>query len=73
MSRSMGVAGEAAGLLAPHATKLPQDPDARDALGWLERGMPDDEIVYDDAAPRLTKEQLAEFKPASFMIRRRPR
>lgn len=51
--------------------QLPRDEDARDALAWLERGMPDDEIVYDDDAPRLTKEQLAEFEPASFVIRQR--
>ncbi len=38
------------------------------ALAWVERGMPDAEITYDDHAPKLTAEQLAEFQPASFRI-----
>jgi hypothetical protein len=59
-----------------HAARQPpeadvRDADARDALAWLGRGMPDDEVTYDDDAPRLTKEQLAEFEPASFVIRQR--
>jgi hypothetical protein len=33
--------------------------------------MPEHEIAYDNAAPRLTKEQLAEFEPARFMVRQR--
>lgn len=49
--------------------KLPRDADARDALAWLGRGMPEDEIVCDNDAPRLPKEQLAAFEPASFVIR----
>jgi len=32
------------------------------ALAWVERGSPDAEIVYDDQAPELTAEQLAEFQ-----------
>lgn len=52
---------------------VPQDIDARDALEWLARGMPEDEISYSDEAPRLTKEQLAEFEPAVFVVQRRRR
>jgi hypothetical protein len=51
--------------------QIPDDPDAQQALAWLERSMPEAEIVYDDDAPKLTPEQLAEFKPARFVIRRR--
>lgn len=53
------------------AAKLPQDAAALDAVAWMERGMPDEEIVYDEDAPRLTKEQLAEFKPARFVFPQR--
>ena len=37
----------------------------------MERGMPDAEIAYDEDAPRLTKQQLAEFEPAKFVFSRR--
>jgi hypothetical protein len=30
--------------------------------------MPEGEIVYDDDAPKLTQEQLAEFEPAAIRI-----
>jgi len=62
---------KAAGPASRHVATLPQDPDAREALAWLERGMLDEEIAYDDDAPRLTKAQLAEFAPARFVIRQR--
>ena len=53
------------------AAGLPQDAAALDALAWMERGMPDGEIVYDEDTPRLSKEQLAEFKPARFVFSQR--
>lgn len=56
---------------APCTAGEPRDADALDALAWMERGMPDEEIVYDEDAPRLTKEQLAEFRPARFVFPRR--
>ncbi|MBF0332100.1 MAG: hypothetical protein HQL38_20180 [Alphaproteobacteria bacterium] len=40
------------------------------AVAWVRRGMPDDEIVYDEQAPKLTEEQLEEFEPASFRFDR---
>ena len=33
--------------------------------------MPEGKIVHKEDPPRLTKEQLAEFKPASFIFSRR--
>jgi hypothetical protein len=47
---------------------VPDTPEARAALDWLNRGAPQDEIVYDDDAPRLIREQLGEFEPAKFKI-----
>ncbi|MDQ2803824.1 MAG: hypothetical protein M3Y41_14540 [Pseudomonadota bacterium] len=41
------------------------DRDARDALAWIEGGMPDSKIGYGPDAPKLTPEQLQEFEPAS--------
>ncbi len=70
-ARSVHSGRKAARATIGQGARLPQDADARDALAWLERGMPDEEIAYDDDAPRLTKEQLAEFGPASVVIRRR--
>lgn len=49
----------------------PSDQDALDALDFAERGRPDTEIGYSEDAPRLTPEQLAEFKPASFRFTKR--
>jgi hypothetical protein len=49
----------------------PLDQDALDALDFASRGYPDSEIGYSEDAPRLTEEQLAEFKPASFRIARK--
>ncbi len=73
MARSMHAGRKAARPKIHHNSELPQDAEARNALAWLARGMPDDEIVYDDNAPRLTKEQLAQFEPASLVIRGRRR
>ena len=42
------------------------DRDALDALAWIERGMPDDQAGYGPDAPKLTQDQLAELKPASY-------
>jgi hypothetical protein len=47
---------------------VPLDQDALDALAFAERGYPDGEIFYSEDAPRLTPEQLGEFRPASFRI-----
>ncbi len=41
------------------------DRDALDALAWIESGMADSDVGYAPDAPRLTVEQLGEFKPAS--------
>jgi hypothetical protein len=42
------------------------DQDALDDLDFANRGRPDGEIGYSDDAPRLSKEQLGEFEPASI-------
>jgi hypothetical protein len=49
---------------------MPTDDAARRALAWLERGQPDAEIVFDEAAPKQTPEELAQFQRAS--LRRKP-
>lgn len=46
------------------------DRDALDALAWIERGMPDDQAGYGPDAPKLTQDQLAELKPASYVAPR---
>jgi len=51
---------------------LPQpDQDALDALDFAARGRSEAEIGYGEDAPKLSEEQLAQFKPASFRIGRR--
>jgi len=47
------------------------DQDALDALDFAARGQPEAEIGYSEDAPKLSKEQLAQFEPASFRISRR--
>jgi len=42
------------------------DPAAEHALTWLLRGEPPEEIVYDDDAPKQTREHLVQFRKASF-------
>jgi hypothetical protein len=42
------------------------DPAAARALAWLARGEPQDDIVYDEAAPRQTPEELAAFRKAGY-------
>ena len=56
--------------LPPTAPPSPDltDPAVAHALAWVSRGMPEGEIVYDDDAPKLTQEQLAEFEPAAIRI-----
>ncbi len=49
----------------------PLDADALRALAWLARGEPESEIVFDEIAPRQTTEELAQFKPHSYV--REPR
>lgn len=39
------------------------DRDALEALAWIESGMADNRVDYGPDAPKLTPEQLAEFKP----------
>ena len=46
--------------------RLPHDADAERAMAWLQRGMPQDEIVYDDAVPRQSATELAKFRPAGY-------
>ena len=62
-------------LLTPNhaaAGAHPEDKTNYSALAdWARLGMPQTEIVYTDAAPKLTQEELAEFQPASIVIRRR--
>jgi hypothetical protein len=43
------------------------DPDALEAVAWIESGMPDDRVGYGPDAPKLTKEQRREFAPASYV------
>jgi len=47
------------------------DQDALDVLDFAARGRPEAEIGYSEDAPKLSKEQLAQFEPASFRISRR--
>lgn len=42
------------------------DRDALEALAWIESGMPDAAVGYGPDAPRLTREQLDEFREASY-------
>jgi hypothetical protein len=51
---------------------VPLDQDALDALAFAERGYPDGEIGYSEEAPRLTPEQLAQFRAARFRILKQP-
>jgi len=44
-----------------------RDPDALDALAWIESGMPDSAVGYGPDAPRLAPEQIAEFQRASYL------
>jgi hypothetical protein len=68
-SRTPGVAGQ-----RPSAEAEPAlDRDAIEALAWIESGMPDDRIAYGPDAPRLTPEQLREFKPASYTPQVKPK
>lgn len=55
---------------APDPVPPQLDQDALDALDFAARGRPEAEIGYSEDAPKLTKEQLAEFEPASFRIGR---
>jgi hypothetical protein len=43
------------------------DADAIRALAWLARGEPENEIVFDEAAPKQTPEELALFEPFSYV------
>jgi hypothetical protein len=43
------------------------DRDAQEALAWIESGMPDSKVSYGPDAPKLTPDQLQQFKPASYM------
>ncbi len=43
------------------------DRDALEALAWIERCMPESKISYGPDAPKLSPEQLQEFKPAIYM------
>ncbi len=63
--------GRAASGTATNAPAL--DQDAIEALEFARRGRPDGEIGYSDAAPRLTKDQLATFEPARFRFTKKPR
>ncbi len=46
----------------------PADPDvaAARALEWLARGEPQNEIVYDESAPKQTPKELADFQKAGY-------
>jgi len=44
----------------------PADAAAVRALAWLARGEPEHEIIYDEAAPKQTPEELAAFRKASY-------
>lgn len=55
---------------APGPVPPQPDQDALDALDFAARGRPEAEVGYSEDAPKLTKEQLAEFEPASFRIGR---
>jgi hypothetical protein len=39
-------------------------------LDWDARGRPEGEIIFDADLPKLTDEQLGEFRPARFRIGR---
>jgi hypothetical protein len=60
-------------LLTPHHAAEgahPEDKTNYSALAdWVRRGMPQAEIVYTDDAPKLTEDKLAEFEPASVVIK----
>ena len=55
---------------SPEARTPPKpslDRDALEALAWVESGMPDGKISYGPDTPKLSPEQLQEFKPASYV------
>jgi len=62
-------------LLTPrHGTAGARAEDKTDysaLAAWIQRGMPQTEVVYTDDAPKLTQEERAEFQPASVIIKRR--
>ncbi len=51
----------------PEAAEPTLDRDALEALAWIEKGMPDSNVGYGLDAPKLTSEQLKEFKLASYV------
>lgn len=48
------------------APAVPEDADARRARAWLNRAKPQSEIVRDDAVPAQSREELEQFRPASY-------
>jgi hypothetical protein len=60
----------------PHASSGAHPADQTDYAAisaWIDSGMPETAINYTEDAPRLTKDQLAEFEPASIVIKKPPR
>jgi hypothetical protein len=43
------------------------DRDALEALAWIESGMPDSKVDYGPDAPKLSPEQLEQFKAAAYL------
>lgn len=55
----------------PNSRKASAVVETSDTLAlkaWVERGMPEQEIVYDEDVPKLTPEQLEEFRLSGFKI-----
>jgi hypothetical protein len=46
--------------------KRSQDSDAIEALAWIAKGMSDGEIGYGPDAPKMTQDQIGQFKPAAY-------
>jgi hypothetical protein len=52
---------------APGTPEPTLDRDAREALAWIESGMPDSQVGYGPDAPKLTDDQLREFERAAYV------
>jgi hypothetical protein len=52
---------------APGTPEPTLDRDAREALAWIESGMPDSQVGYGPDAPKLTEDQLREFERTAYV------
>lgn len=50
----------------PTDEEVPTDPAALRALAWLDRGQPQEEIIYDEDSPKQSPKELGLFRRASL-------